>query len=57
MIFQIKPEDLKKDSSLNSKDIGKWCFLSQGCYIGFCHTREKAEELFWESTKVIPSER
>jgi hypothetical protein len=42
-IFQITQEIFECSSTLDETDIGKWCWLNQGCIEGFCDTREAAE--------------
>jgi hypothetical protein len=43
MAFQVTEEDVERSSSLESSDIGKWCYLVQGRWHGFFNTQEEAE--------------
>lgn len=41
-IFQITQADIDVSSTLEAEDLGKWCFICQGCIVGFFLTQEKA---------------
>ncbi|HLO87808.1 MAG TPA: hypothetical protein VK203_22760 [Nostocaceae cyanobacterium] len=47
-IFQITQEIFDRSSTFEETDIGKWCWLNQGCIEGFCNTREEAETRYTE---------
>lgn len=42
-LVQLTEEDVKHSSTLDPEDAGKWCFIVQGCLMGFFDTREEAE--------------
>lgn len=42
--FQITQDDVDRSSTLDVADIGKWCYLVNGCYQGFHETQAKAAE-------------
>lgn len=44
-IFQITQEDIDRLETLDPDDLGTWCFIVNGCYMGFTETREECEEL------------
>ena len=46
MVFPIDTSMIEENSTLDSRDIGKWCFYINGTLCGFCYTRKEAEDLF-----------
>ena len=42
-LVQLTEEDVRRSSTLDPEDAGKWCFIVQGCIMGFFDTREEAE--------------
>jgi len=44
VIFQLTEEDVERSSTLEPEDIGKWCYLINGCIMGFHNTKEEAEK-------------
>lgn len=42
-VFQLTQEDIDRSSTLDDKDLGKWCYIIRGCIEGFHDTREEAE--------------
>ena len=46
MIFQIDTTMIERSSTLEERDIGKWCFLVDGTYQGFYRSRREAEKAY-----------
>ncbi len=42
-IVQITAGDVERSSTLEVDDIGKWCLVVQGCFLGFYDTRAEAQ--------------
>jgi hypothetical protein len=43
-VFQLTEDDVERSSTLDEDDIGKWCYLVNGCYFGFLDNKEDAQE-------------
>jgi hypothetical protein len=41
-VFQITQADIDISSTLEPKDLGKWCYICRGCIEGFFSNREDA---------------
>ena len=41
-VFQVNHHDVVDVPTLKSSDVGKWCFIIEGCLMGFCNTRAEA---------------
>jgi len=46
MIFQIDTMMIERSSTLEDRDIGRWCFLVEGNYKGFYRYRREAEKAY-----------
>jgi hypothetical protein len=46
MIFQLTQEDVDRSSTLVPSDIGKWCYVNQGCIEGFFDTFKQAMDSY-----------
>lgn len=43
-VFQLTEEDVVRSSTLDPEDVGKWCFLMNGCIMGFFDSREECAD-------------
>ena len=43
-VFQLTGEDVARSSTLDPEDVGKWCFLMNGCIMGFFDSHEECTD-------------
>lgn len=43
-LFQLTAEHIDRSDTLEAEDIGKWCFVLNGCFQGFWTDYEEAQK-------------
>jgi hypothetical protein len=51
-VFQLTSYDIERSSTIELEDLGKWCYVSNGCISGFYDTKEGLMERLREVLNI-----